>query len=171
MRKKYWTQAGITRLEAEIGELQERICLYGQTIANIRGERTNAFNDTGFADAGSVRQEGTLTAAKLTEKLLLLDSLLPMPAPTQMRTVQVGHLVRIRKEDKTVFAFILGGEGEVDAASEFPTFGSTAPLGMAVTGKSVGDSMEVRANDRAYEVEVISISVPEPKKLQARMPA
>ena len=74
---------------------------------------------------------------------------------TNVHEIKYGSVVVIEDDKWVKSSWTIVGSGEVNVLKNTISFES--PLGMAVRGKSVGDSVQVRAPQKKYMVKIIEI--------------
>ncbi|GJD55493.1 transcription elongation factor GreA [Methylobacterium dankookense] len=123
------TPEGLARIEAEVARLQDEV---GQLSPEDKAGNARVARDLRYWTA-------RLGSAQLVERV-------------EGDTVHFGSTVTVLREDDSAQTFRIVGEDEAD-----PTKGSisyVAPLARAITGKSVGDVVEVNG----HEIEVTKIA-------------
>lgn len=103
--------------------------------------------------------------AKRVEELAhALDSLqmLPLKALRGKSPVQLGALVRLKAADgetrTLLFGSAAGGETIVVDGGEITVVTSGSPLGQAVLGKRVGDTVDIKIGPASHTYQVESVS-------------
>ena len=111
--------------------------------------------ESSFLARGQAKRVEELTAA--------LDSLrmLPMQKLPDMSPIQLGALIRLKADDGTtrvlLFGYAAGGETLLADGEEVVMVTSRSPLGQAVLGKKVGDSVELVMGSVSHKFTVQSV--------------
>lgn len=123
------TPEGLARIEAEVARLQDEV---GRLSPEDKAGNARVSRDLRYWTA-------RLGSAQLVERV-------------EGDTVHFGSTVTVLREDETAQTFRIVGEDEADPAKGSISY--VAPLARAITGKSVGDVVEVNG----HEVEVTKIA-------------
>lgn len=160
---KFWTPAGIARLEEEVREAQNR-------LRRATDDHATEVHTTSGSDSGIIERVGhhagiTVLQDQLRKKLDLRRTLRPATQPTNHRQVQVGHQVTIeylddstRKKMGDVEKLILGGPGESDTNSN--TISQSGPFGRALYDQPADAVVEIEADSGTFEVRIVAINHP-----------
>lgn len=135
------TPEGLTQIEAELASARAAYSAAQSAGGAADGDRT--------AMARATRDLRYWSARRATAQLMERD-----PDKT---AVQFGDRVTFEREDGRVQTFRIVGEDEADPAKGSISY--VAPLARALTGKGVGDSVEVNG----HEVEIMEIAQPAPQ--------
>ncbi|MCU6313092.1 GreA/GreB family elongation factor, partial [Enterobacter cloacae] len=130
----YVTPEGLAQIEAEVKRLQ--------------GE-ASALDPDAKADNARVARDLRYWTARLGTAELVES--------VEGDAVHFGSTVTIAREDDSRQTFRIVGEDEADPAKGSISY--VAPLARALTGKGVGDSVEVNG----HEVEIMEIAQPAPQ--------
>lgn len=168
MGMNLWTQRGCDRLQERIDALRTKV---NGTTSDLIGDRggENSLGEDRLSDIIALAPSRDADQKLLDDARRLMQNIAPAPQPTQVDTVQLGHRVEIEYLDPTTRrergdreAFIVGGRGEVDDGEPLRTYSCDSLLVKALIKKSVSDTVEVRPpSGKVYEVQIISISIPE----------
>ena len=123
------TPEGLARIEAEVARLQDEV---GRLDPADKAGNARVARDLRYWTA-------RLGSAQLVERV-------------EGDTVHFGSTVTVLREDDTAQTFRIVGEDEADPAQGSISY--VAPLARAITGKSVGDVVEVNG----HEVEITMIA-------------
>lgn len=123
------TPQGLAQMESEVARLQSE---FSALTPGAKADEARVTRDLAYWTA-------RLGSAELVE-------------PMSGDTVHFGSTVIIVKEDETKQTFRIVGEDEADPAKGSISY--VSPMAKALTGKSVGDSVEVNG----HEVEIESIA-------------
>ncbi len=117
--------------------------------------------------AGFVNQIQILEHQIRTRNERLVD-VVPIPVPTQIERVQLGHYARLRiigDEGEKEISLIVGGKNEPTVytfnGKPVETHFHGAPLCASLIGAEVGDPLEWRVRDRVTTGKLLEIGIPE----------
>ncbi|MEO8850173.1 MAG: transcription elongation factor GreA [Allobranchiibius sp.] len=151
----FLTQEAYDRLKAEYAHLT------GEGRADISREIEEARSE------GDLKENGGYHAAreeqgKMEARIRQLDALLRdavVGGPTAAEgTVVPGTVVTAKMFGDTEH-FLLGSREIVDGSSDLDVYSEKSPLGSAINGKRVGDTVSYEApNGKTVEVEIIEVN-------------
>lgn len=146
------TQEAYDRLSAELDEAKGP--RRADIVAKIEAAR----------DEGDLKENGGYHAAKdeqgkLEARIRQLTDLLRNAkvgeAPPDDGIAEPGMVVEVRYEDGDVERFLIGSRE--DSASDLPIYSANSPLGLALTGHKVGDTVSYTLpNGSSMTVELLS---------------
>lgn len=153
-RQTYLTKEGFEKIKSELEELK---AVKRKTIArriqeakelgdlSENAEYAEAKNEQSFVEGRIAELEATLKNATIIEKEKLNTTI-----------VEVGNKLELQTPDKSVREYIIVGSNEVDPEKGF--ISNESPLGKALLGKKVGESVELDApgGKSAYTVKSIT---------------
>lgn len=153
MTETWLTQEAFDRLQAE----------YDQRSGPLRTEITKRIEAA--REEGDLKENGGYHAAKeeqgknearVRQLRQLLENAHVGAPPTADGTVQAGMVVTVRfPGDDDTESFLLGHR-EANAGSDIDVYSTTSPLGAAVLGASIGDTVEYSTpNGKSLRVEVV----------------
>jgi transcription elongation factor GreA len=167
VQRNPWTEAGFRRNETNIADLRRVITSSKVDASNDRGGE-NSVGEGKQADMASLIPSKGVLEERLRTAQSVAGMICIAEIPRQFRTAQLGHRVEIEYLDTTARrergdreAQIIGGVGENDNDEILRTISCTSPLGKAIVGREVGETMSVSTMDGDYEFKIISISLPE----------
>lgn len=133
---------------------------------NEQGASTSAANmaTANFAkiqEEAPRQEEFNLIATRFYRNGLILADAQPAPVPTTNEQVRIGHMVTLRLGESGTRRYLVGGENEPDSIPDVCTISIAAPLGHAMLGSSVGDTVTASVGRRKVEAEILNIEIPE----------
>ncbi len=145
------TQSGVDELRSELETLiPERSAIAG------RIKTAREFGDLSEnAEYQSARQEQEKNEARISEVEHILQNVEVIKAPKGDSKVQLGSSVKLKAEDSKTKQFQVVGTVEADPMNG--KISDESPLGQALLGKKVGDTVEIKtpAETRSYKVNEI----------------
>ncbi len=148
------TKEAYNRLRAEIEHLEAvEMPLIAEKIAEARAEGDLKEN----AEYHAQRENQGLTQAKINQrKDKLANAYIIDPAKLNRDEVSVLATVKVRDlayDDEEEYTLVGSGDEDYDAGKIL----STSPIGMALLGKKVGDTVEVPVPKGKLRFEILSI--------------
>jgi transcription elongation factor GreA len=153
MKKQFrLTQAGVDELQAEHASLVAKRGDLAEAIRSARELGDLAEN----SEYQTARAEQERTESRISELAAILASVEIIKKPTGDSKVQLGSSVKLKSQDGKEREFQVVGTVEADPLSG--KISDESPLGRALLGKKVGDSVEIKtpADTTTYIVVVIS---------------
>lgn len=160
---KFWTKAGIARLDEEIRTVRAR-------ALRAAGDRADEVRSSSSSEGGQIERAShdaglAVVQKQLAEKIGLRNSLRVASVPSNMERVCVGHQVTVeyldpstRKKAGDVETFILGGPGESDVDSN--TISQSGPFGRTLYDRAVNEEVDVETDFGTFGVRIVAISMP-----------
>lgn len=151
MMKQYQlTTEGKTELEKELEELKSQRGAIAEKIANARD-----YGDlTENAEYDAARDEQVQVESRIAEIEEILQNASIIKAPTTGK-VAVGNKVELKTDGKSVTYTIVG---PVEADPIDGKISNESPIGRAILGKKVGDSVEITTPKGKVVYEIVKIS-------------
>lgn len=148
------TQEAYDRLSAELAELEgPRRAEIAERIANARDE--GDLKENGGYHAA--RDEQGHNEARITELTHLLKTAVVGETPPDDGVVEQGMLVTIELAGRER-TFVLGNR-EISEDEDLEVYSIESPLGAAINGRSVGESIDYTApNGKSFPVKVLKAS-------------
>lgn len=144
-----FTQTGFDKIVAEKAELEAK---RPEAVDHLKKSREMGdLSENGYYKAS--RQQLNFIDARL-RRVTRLIKLAKIVASNGDGTVQIGSVVRIKNEDRE-YEYTLVGGYESDPAQH--TISHQSPLGRALIGKKVGDTVVVHAPARTTTYTVLSL--------------
>ncbi len=148
------TKEAYNRLRAEIEHLEAvEMPLIAEKIAEARAEGDLKEN----AEYHAQRENQGLTQAKINQrKDKLANAYIIDPAKLNREEVSVLATVKVRDlayDDEEEYTLVGSGDEDYDAGKIL----STSPIGMALLGKKVGETIEVAVPKGKLKLEILSI--------------
>lgn len=151
--KYYVTVAGAEKLERELEELEEK---RSQIAANIRTAK-------GFGDLSEnfeyheAKREGGMVEGRIQQLKIILPSLAVVrPEDVSASEVGFGAMVTVREESGDEWEFQLVGPLEADPMEDRISYES--PLGAALMGRTVGETVEAEVPAGKVVYEIVNIA-------------
>jgi len=154
------TPAGRRQMAEEIARLTVRIDELHRSVADAHEDRT-ADEDERAAMLGLVGELSVLQARLVEQEAVLARSIEPAPAPADV--VGVGTTVRLRDAEGQESVYTLVSPAE--AAAGLGRVSTDAPLGRALIGRRVGETITVEAPAGAWRALILEVG---PHASQAR---
>jgi len=152
MKKQFrLTSVGVTKLQAELARLLAERTPIAERIKSAREFGDLAEN----AEYSSARQEQDKNEIRIGEVEHILANVEIIKKPRSDSKVQLGNTVKLRNDGKTKEYTIVG---TVEADPLNGAISDESPIGQALLGKQVGDSVEIKtpAETAAYKITDIS---------------
>lgn len=151
MKKLYQiTDEGKAELEAELAELKGRRGAIADKIAEARDYGDLSEN----AEYDAAREEQGLVESRIAEiEDILLNAELIKAGKSSK--VSLGNKVELKTDKKTVLYTVVG---PVEADPLEGKISNESPIGVALMGKKVGDSVKITTPKGEVAYEIISIS-------------
>ncbi len=151
MKKKYQiTEVGKKELEAEIEMLKGRRGEIADRIAEARDYGDLSEN----ADYDTAREDQALVETRIVEIEDILANAEIIKAKSSSR-ISVGSTIELKSNDKT-FTYTLVGPVEADPLEG--KISNESPIGEALMGKKVGESVTITTPKGAIVYEIVKIS-------------
>lgn len=147
--KYYVTVAGAARLHDEFEKLQGR---RGEMASNIRTAKGFGDLSENFEYHEAKREQGFVEGRIMQLKIILPQLAVVRPEDVELDRVGFGAVVGVREDSGDEFDFFLVGPLEADPMEDRISYES--PLGAALMGKGVGETVEaqVPAGTVRYEI-------------------
>lgn len=152
MKKQFYlTRDGVQELQTELKELVAQRGPIAERIKTAREFGDLAEN----AEYSSARQEQEKVESRIAEIERILQNVEIITKPKVDGKVRLGSLVKLRNDGKTKEFQVVG---TVEADPLNGKISDESPIGRALMGKKVGDSVEIvtPAETAAYKVVAIS---------------
>ncbi len=151
MKKKYQiTEVGKKELEAEIEMLKGRRGEIADRIAEARDYGDLSEN----ADYDTAREDQALVETRIAEIEDILANAEIIKAKSSSR-ISVGSTIELKSNDKT-FTYTLVGPVEADPLEG--KISNESPIGEALMGKKVGESVTITTPKGTIVYEIVKIS-------------
>ncbi len=148
------TIEGKRRMQQELSELQEKIPVITKNIADARDKGDLKEN----SEYHAAREELAMTNARISElKGKLAQAVVVDESMIDTSRVAFGAKVKLQAtKDKSVEEWFLVGEGEDDVLDN--KILTNSPMGQALLGKKIGDTVIVKApvGDLKYVIKAIA---------------
>lgn len=154
MKKQFHlTQQGVDELRAELEDL---IALRGKIAESIKSARE--LGDLAEnAEYQSARQDQERNENRIAELEHILANVQVISAPATNGSVVLGSVVKLKSDDgKTVKEFQVVGTVEADPLEG--KISDESPIGQALIGKKVGDTVEIKTPAETKVYKVVSIN-------------
>lgn len=143
------TETGKKELEKELGELKGRRGAIADKIADARGYGDLSEN----AEYDSAREEQGLVESRIAEiEDILLNA--TIISATKSSKVRLGSKVELKTGGKTVEYHLVG---PVEADPMAGKISDKSPMGIAVMGTKVGDSVVINTPKGDIKYEVVKV--------------
>ncbi len=152
MKKQFrLTQSGVDELKAELASLISNRPTLAESIRTARELGDLAEN----AEYQSARADQEKNEQRVQEIENILQNVEVIKKPTAGGKVQIGSTVKL-KDDGTTKQFQVVGTVEADPLNG--KISDESPIGLALLGKKVGDSVEITTPAETRTFKVIDIS-------------
>jgi transcription elongation factor GreA len=152
MKKEFHlTKAGLAELQEELAELEGRRKDVAEKIKTAK-----EFGDlTENAEYHSARAEQAQVEGRISEINHILKNVQIIQEPTSNSSVQLGSTVVLKSEDGASRTLTVVGSVEADPLVQ--KISDESPIGQAVMGKKVGESVQIKTPNgpTTYSVEKI----------------
>lgn len=150
MKKLYQiTEDGKKELEAELAELKGRRGAIADKIAEARDYGDLSEN----AEYDSAREEQGLVESRIAEiEDILLNA--TIITATKSSSIKLGSKVELKTGKKTVSYYVVG---PVEADPLNGKISNESPIGLALMGKKVGDTVTITTPKGDITYEVVSV--------------
>lgn len=151
MNKKFsLTQEGVDELQKELDELIPQRSVVAEKIKTAREFGDLAEN----AEYQTARQEQEKLEARISEVEHILNNVEVITKPKGDSKVQLGSVVTLENGAKKQFQIV----GTVEADPLNGKISDESPIGQALMGKKLGDSVEIKtpADTHVYKITHIS---------------
>ena len=149
MKKQYHlTQEGKTELETELAELIAKRSDIAEKIANARDDGDLSEN----AEYDAAREEQAMLESRIAELEDILKNA-DIIKPTKSSTVKVGSTVHLENGTKVTYRVV----GPVEADPLEGKISNESPIGAALMGKKVGDTVTITTpkGQVVYSIEAV----------------
>lgn len=151
MKKMYrLTKAGVEELETELNTLIEKRLAIADAIKSAREQGDLAEN----AEYQTAREEQERNESRISEIENILQNVEVIKKPKGDNKVQLGSVVKLKNEGKTK-EFQVVGTVEADPLSG--KISDESPIGQALLGKQVGDTVELVTPNDTTKFKVVEI--------------
>ena len=144
------TKDGVSELQKELDQLVANRGFMADTIKTAREFGDLAEN----AEYQSARQEQEKLEARITELEHILQNVEVIAKPRGGGKVQVGSTVTLKNSDTKKFQVV----GTVEADPLNGKISDESPIGQALLGKSIGDSVEIVTSAETQTYKIVEIS-------------
>jgi transcription elongation factor GreA len=149
------TEPGYARLEAELEALQDR---RAQAASNIRTARAFGDLSENFEYHAAKRDAGFIEGRIMELKMVLPTAHVVTPDQVPTDEVWFGSRVRLRDLDyEDEFEYTIVGPLEANPDEERISYES--PIGQALMGKRVGDTVEIEVPAGTARYEIVELGV------------
>jgi transcription elongation factor GreA len=145
------TQSGVDELQSEIDSLIAKRAGVANAIKTAREQGDLSEN----AEYQAARAEQERNEARISELEHILQNVEIIKKPKAAGKVQLGSVVKLKNDGKTK-EFQVVGTVEADPLSG--KISDESPIGQALLGKNVGDSVELVTPAESITYKVIEIS-------------
>lgn len=145
------TEEGVAELQAELEALKTKRPIIADAIKTARELGDLAEN----AEYQSARQEQEKNDARIAEVEHILQNVEVIKTPKNDSKVRLGSTVKLEAAGKTKEFQVVG---TVEADPLNGKISDESPIGQALLGKSVGDSVEIRMPAETVVYKIASIS-------------
>lgn len=144
------TKEGVEELKTELDELLQLRAPIAERIKTAR-----EFGDLSEnAEYTSARQEQERVEGRIAEIENILQNVEIISKPKGNGSVKLGSLVKLKNGDTKEFQVV----GTVEADPLNGKISDESPIGQALMGKKVGDSVEIKTPAETQVYKIISIS-------------
>lgn len=150
--KYYVTVAGAEKLERELEELEKKRSEISAAIRHAKG-----FGDLSENfEYHAAKQDGGMVEGRIQQLKIIIPSL-EVVRPDQVSTAEVGFgaMVTVREETGDTWEFQLVGPLEADPMEDRISYES--PLGAALMGRKVGETVEAEVPAGTVTYEIVDI--------------
>lgn len=147
------TAATQQRLQAELAELEQRLAQEGERVREIAADTT--WHGSNEVIPSLTREMSELTRRIGAIKLALDRAFIYDPSAVPLESVALGTRVRV-SEDDVPEEYTIVGRMETDPSQG--RISADSPLGRALIGHRVGDTVEVQTPDGGYALRIEAIS-------------
>lgn len=152
MKKQFhMTKQGVAELQTEHDELVSQRGVIAERIKSAREFGDLAEN----AEYTSALQEQERTESRIAELENILQNVEIITKPRGDSKVQLGSSVKLKNDGQTKEFQVVG---TVEADPLNGKISDESPIGKALMGKAVGDSVEIKANAEAATYKITNIS-------------
>lgn len=151
MKKQFrLTQEGVNELKAEVAALVAKRTEVAEAIRTAREMGDLSEN----AEYQTARQEQERNEARISELENILQSVEIIKKPAGGNKVQLGSKVKLKNGSIKEFQVV----GTVEADPLSGKISDESPIGRALLGKKVGDSVEITTPAETIAYEIVEIS-------------
>jgi transcription elongation factor GreA len=152
MKKMYrLTQAGVDELHAELENLKQKRGEIADAIKTAREQGDLSEN----AEYQAARADQERNEARILEIENILQSVEVIKKPVGDKKVRIGSNVKLKNGSKTKEFQIVG---TVEADPLNGKISDESPIGVALLGKKVGDSVDIVTPNDSITYEVIEVA-------------
>ncbi len=151
MKKRFrLTQQGVDELRAEVDALVAKRPIVAEAIRSAREMGDLSEN----AEYQTARQEQERNEARISELENILQSVEIIKKPSGGHKVQLGSKVKLSNGSVKEFQVV----GTVEADPLNGKISDESPIGQALLGKKVGDSVEIKTPGETVVYQIVEIS-------------
>ena len=151
MKKRFrLTQEGVNELKAEVDSLVAKRPIVAEAIRSAREMGDLSEN----AEYQTARQEQERNEARISELENILQSVEIIKKPSGGSKVQLGSKVKLSNGSVKEFQVV----GTVEADPLNGKISDESPIGQALLGKKVGDSVEIKTPAETVVYQIVEIS-------------
>jgi hypothetical protein len=158
-----WTSLGFVRQQRAVAEAKAS---YDAALASVGEEqhRQSLLQEEQRLDGVPSKVERDMLYQMWKSAEVLYGRLQPLPSIISTDRGCTGLVAKVRHLDDEMITkrglteiFVIGGLGEADTDGKLRVYSVDSPLGRAVKGREVGDTVMVRTpTDGYYDVEILS---------------
>jgi transcription elongation factor GreA len=145
------TQSGVDELKSELDSLISKRVSLSDAIKTARELGDLAEN----AEYQSARADQERSESRISEIENILQNVAIIKKPNSDHKVQIGSTVKLKSEGKTKEFQIVG---TVEADPSNGKISDESPIGRAMLGKSIGDSVEIQTPAETTTYKIIEIA-------------
>jgi transcription elongation factor GreA len=153
----YVTVTGAEKLHQELEHLERK---RGEVAGNIRTAKSYGDLSENFEYHEAKREQGFVEGRILQLKQILPSLGVVRPEDVSTESVGFGSVVTVRENGVDEWEFFIVGPLEADPMEDRISYES--PLGAALLGRTVGDTVEAEVPAGVVRYEIVSIRVYEP---------
>lgn len=153
-RQEYLTKEGLSKIEAELKRLREverpEVADRIQRSKELGGTPNNAEYDAAKAEQAII--EGRIIEL---EAILTNASIIPEDAKSAAGRILIGSHVTVRAGDGKEEQYVI--VGRMEASPKDGKISNESPVGKALLGKKMGESVEVKTPSGALKYKVVKV--------------
>ena len=150
--KYYVTVSGAETLRRELDELQAK---RGEVAGNIRTAKAYGDLSENFEYHEAKREQGFVEGRIMQLKQIIPELQVVTPEEVSTDRVGFGSVVTVREEGGDEFDFLIVGPLEADPLEDRISYES--PLGAALIGRKMGDTVEAEVPAGKVRYEIVAI--------------
>lgn len=163
--------APVTKIERDKATLHAELCAHlEQALAQARAAHAAAVEGAFHPEAKAENDKDTRGLEQLylargqAQRVVELEAALAdvaameLPSFTKRDKVLRGALVQLGEDDIVRWYFIAPGGGGTELASGVQVITPVSPLGRALLGKQIGDSVELRVGTKVRDLELLDVA-------------